>query len=188
MTTLHLPTGPIPDRDRQRACRMAHGFGAAAAAGVALLAVIVTQFRTQPVPLPALIAAASAGALAAGLAADLMARPPRVVLGGDWLAVSRLGRGSRVRTDRLAGLSANPRVAGSVVLVDTEGNQAEVDVRVLVRNPLIWQRVYQGVSGAVRRGVLELADADRTMWESVIREVAEADRRALTSIDFWLSR
>ena len=48
--------------------------------------------------------------------------------------------------------------------------------------------VNQGVSGAVRRGALELADADRTMWESVIREVAEADRRALTSIDFWLSR
>jgi len=186
--TSRLASSPITDRDRQRACRLAHAFGGAAVTGVALLLLVLTRFSSQPVPVPVLIAVGSVVALAAGLAADLTARPPRVVLGGDWLAVSRLGRGSRVRTDRLAGLSANPRVAGSVVLVDTEGNQAEVDVRVLVRNPLIWQRVYQGVSGAVRRGALELADADRTMWESVIREVAEADRRALTSIDFWFSR
>ena len=30
--------------------------------------------------------------------------------------------------------------------------------------------------------------ADSRLLESVIREVAEADRRALTSIDFWLPR
>ena len=93
-----------------------------------------------------------------------------------------------MQTDRLAGWSDNPRVAGSIVLVDEDGNQAEVDVRVLVRNPLIWQRVYQGVTHARRRGMLELAGADSRLWESVIRDVAEADRRTLTSIDFWLPR
>ena len=93
-----------------------------------------------------------------------------------------------MHTDRLTGMSGNPRVAGSVLLVDEDGNRAEVDVRVLVRNPLIWQRVYQGVTRAHRRGALALAEADSVLWESVIRDVAEADRRALTSIDFWLPR
>ena len=93
-----------------------------------------------------------------------------------------------MQTDRLAALSGNPRVAGCVVLADEDGNRAEVDVRVLVRNPLIWQRVYQGVTRARRRGALDLAQADARLWESLIRDVAEADRRALTSIDFWLPR
>ena len=188
MTTTQMPATPITDRDRQRACRLAHVFGAATASGVALLVLIMTQFRSEPVPFPVLFGAVSALTLAVGLAADLTVRPPRVVLGGGWLTVSRLGRGQRVHTDRLTGMSGNPRVAGSVVLVDEDGNQAEVDVRVLVRNPLIWQRVYQGVTGARRRGALALAEADSRLWESVIRDVAEADRRTLTSIDFWLPR
>jgi hypothetical protein len=75
-------------------------------------------------------------------------------------------------------------VASSLVLLDEDGNRAEIDVRVLVRNPLIWQQVYQGVSRARRCGSLELAEEDSRLWESVSREVAEADRRALTSIDF----
>jgi hypothetical protein len=111
-----------------------------------------------------------------------------VALGGPWLSVSRLGRAQRVDTGRLTGLSANPRVASSVVLTDEDGNSAEIDTRVLVRNPLIWQQVSQGVSHALRRGALELAEADSLLWQSVGREVAEADRRALTSIDFWLPR
>src|SRR5207247_5040706 len=60
---------------------------------------------------------------------DLTARPPRVLLRDDWLAVSRLGRWQRVDTGRLAGLSANPRVAGCVVLTDEHGNQAEIEDR-----------------------------------------------------------
>ena len=111
-----------------------------------------------------------------------------MVLRAEWLTVSRLGRGQRVNTGRLTGLSANPRVASSVVLTDGDGNRAEIDARVLVRNPLIWQQVNRGVSDAVRRGALELAEADSLLWQSVGREVAEADRRALTSIDFWLPR
>ena len=188
MSTTQVPATPITDRGRGRACRMAHAFGAAVASGVALLLLLGTQFRSESVPLPVLIGAGSALALAAGLAADLATRPPRVVLGGGWLTVSRLGRRQRVQADRLAGMSGNPRVGGSVVLVDEEGNRAEVDVRVLVRNPLIWQRVYQGVTRARRTGAPEPAKADSQLWERVIREVAEADRRALTSIDFWLPR
>jgi hypothetical protein len=188
MTTTQMPATPITDRDRRRACRLAHVFGAAAATGVALLLLIIAQFRSEPVPLPLLTGAGAALTLVAGLAADLTARPPRVVLGGGWLTVSRLGRARRVQTDRLAGMRGNPRAAGSVVLVDEDGNRADVDVRILVRNPLIWQRVYQGVTRARRRGALELAGADARLWESLIRDVAEADRRALTSIDFWLPR
>jgi hypothetical protein len=185
MTSAHLPSGSISDRDRQRACRQAHVFGAAAATGVALLMLVVTQFRSQP-PVPALIAVGSALALAAGLAADLSARPPRVLLRGDWLTVSRLGRWQRVDTRRLAGLSANRRVADSVVLIDEHGNQAEIDIRALVRNPLIWQQVTWGVSRARHRGSLYLPEEDSLLWDKVSRAVAEADRQALTSIDFGL--
>ncbi|HEY2308801.1 MAG TPA: hypothetical protein VGI05_23250 [Streptosporangiaceae bacterium] len=187
MTTVRLPSGSTTDRDRQRACRQAHVFGAAAVTAVALLLLVVTQFRSRP-PVPALIAVGSALALAAGLAADLSARPPRVLLGGDWLTVSRLGRRQRVDTGRLTGLSANHRVAGSLVLTDEDGNQAEIDIRVLVRNPLIWQQVSRGASRARRRGSLYLPEEDSVLWESVSREVAEADRQALTSIDFGLAR
>jgi hypothetical protein len=179
-----MPTSPIADRDRRRACRLAHTFGVAAAAGVGLLLLIVTQFRSQPIPIPVLTGVGSALALAAGLAADLTARPPHVVLGGGWLAVSRFGHRQRVRTARLAGLSDNPRVASSMVLIDEDGNQAEIDVRVLVRNPLIWQEVCHGVSSARRRGSLELAGPGSLLWNSVSRAVAEADRRALISLDF----
>jgi hypothetical protein len=186
MTSTHTPTSLITDRDRPRACRMAHTFGVAVAAGVGLLLLSVTRFRTESIPVPVLAIVGSAVALATGLAADLTARPPRVVLGGDWLAVSRRGRWQRVHTGRLAGLSANPRVASSVVLADEDGNQAEIDVRVLVRNPLIWQQVRQGVSRARHRGSLELAGDDSLLWDSVSREVADADRRALVSLDYQI--
>jgi hypothetical protein len=186
MTTARLPARPITDRDRRRACRQAHVFGAAAVTAVALLLFVVTRFHAHPVPV--LIAVGSVLALAAGLAADLTARPPRVLLRGDWLAVSRLGRWQRVDTGRLTGLSANPRVASSVVLTDGHGNRAEIDVRVLVRNPLIWQQVCHGVSQARQRGLLYLPEEDALLWYSVSRMVAEADRQALTSIDFWLPR
>ena len=186
MTTARLPSGPITDRDRRRACLQAHVFGAAAVTAVGLLLLVMTLFHVHPVPV--LIAVGSVLALATGLAADLTARPPRVQLRGDWLATSRLGRWQRVDTGRLTGLSANPRVAGSVVLTDEHGNQAEIDVRVLVRNPLIWEQVCQGVSHARHHGSLYLPEEDALLWDSVSRKVAEADRQALTSIDFWLPR
>jgi hypothetical protein len=186
MTTARLPSSPITDRDRRRACRQAHVFGAAAVTAVALLLFLVTRFRALPVP--ALIAAGSVLALAAGLAADLTARPPHVLLRGDWLAVSRLGRWQQVDTERLTTLSANPRVAGSVMLTDGHGNQAEIDVRVLVRNPLIWQQVRHGVSHARQRGSMYLPEEDALLWDSVSAMVAEADRQVLSGIDFGLPR
>ena len=73
---------------------VAHAFGAAAVTGVALLLLVVTRFRSQPVPVPVLIAVGRSLALAAGLAADLTARPPRVVLGGDRLTCPGLADGS----------------------------------------------------------------------------------------------
>ena len=186
MTTARLPSGPITDRDRRRACLQAHVFGAAAVTAVGLLLLVMTLFHVHPVPV--LIAVGPVLALATGLAADLTARPPRVQLRGDWLATSRLGRWQRVDTGRLTGLSANPRVAGSVVLTDEHGNRAEIDVRVLVRNPLIWQQVCHGVGRARQRGSLYLPEENALLWDSVSRMVAEADRQALTSIDFWLPR
>jgi hypothetical protein len=184
MTAIHPPASLVIDRDRRRACRMAHAFGAAIAGGLALLLAAVSQLRTHPAPLPVLLAAGAIVAVAAGLAADLTARPARVRLDGGWLVVSRLGRRQRVHTGYLVSLSPNPRAAGSVVLADEAGNRAELDIRCLVRNPLIWQHVSRDVSHARRSGALKLTEPDLLFWQNVAREVAESDRRALAALDF----
>jgi hypothetical protein len=181
---------PVADRDRHRACRLAHAFGASIAAALALLVTAATQFRVQPVPLPVLLTAGSAVAATAGILADLAVRPARVLTGEGWLAVSRLGRSWRVRTDRLVDLSANPRVAGCILLADEDGNTAEIEVRCLVRNPLIWQLIARGVGSSRRRGSLDLSGPKGRLWDSVTREMDQAQQQALAAIDFepaWLT-
>lgn len=184
MTATHSLVSPVVDQDWRRACRMAHAFGAAAAGAVVLLLVLASQFRTAPVPFPVLLAAGLAFAAAWGLAADLVVRPAGVRLDGGWLTVSRLGHGHRVHIDDLVGLSPNPHVAGCVVLVDQAGNLAEIDVRCLVRNPVIWQRIDRAVSGARRRGALELAKQEAAFWQGIVHQVTEADQHLLTALDF----
>jgi hypothetical protein len=184
MTATHSPASPVIDQDRRRACRMAHAFGAAVTGGLTLLLAAVSQFRTHPGPLPVLLAAGAAIALAAGVAADLAARPAGVRLDDGWLVVSRLGHTRRVHTGYLVSLSPNPHAAGSVVLADEAGNRAEIDIRALARNPLIWQRVSRGVNDAHRSGALKLAEPEPEFWLSVVREVAAADRHTLAALDF----
>jgi hypothetical protein len=174
----------LADRDRKRACRLAHVFGASIVAAVALLLAATTQFRAQSAPIPVLLAAGAAVAVPAGLLADLVVRPAQVLIDDGWLAVCRLGRRHRVDTGRLADLSANPRVAGSIMLADEDGNMAEIDVRCLVRNPLIWQRIASGVGRSRRRGSLVLTGADSRFWTSVTREMDQAQQQALAALDF----
>jgi hypothetical protein len=184
MTATHTPARPVADQDWRRACRVAHAFGAATAGAVGLLLVAASQFRTRPDSLPVLLAVGTVAALAGGLAADLIARPARVGLDGGWLTVSRLGRQGRVDTGHLTGLAPNPHAAGSVVLTDQAGNRAEIDVRCLVRNPLLWQHIHVSVTRARRGGALELSEPESLFWQSVTRQVADADQRALTPLDF----
>ena len=70
------------------------------------------------------------------------------------------------------------------MLTDQAGNRAEIDVRCLVRNPLLWLHVHGSVTHARRSGALELSEAESLFWQGVIRQVADADRRALTPLDF----
>jgi len=100
------------------------------------------------------------------------------------LAITRFGRCRRVRTDRLVGLSENPRVAGRMVLADEDGNSAEIDVRCLVRNPLIWQRIASGVRRSRGRGTLVLAEADACFLACVTRDMDQAQQQALAALDF----
>jgi hypothetical protein len=178
------PLTPIVDRDRHRACRLAHAFGASIAAALALLLAAAAQFPAPRPSLPVLLTAGSVVAAAAGFLADLAVRPARVIAQDGWLTVSRLGRRHWVRIDRLVELSANPHAAGSVILADEDGNRADVDVRCLVRNPLIWQLVAGGVGCSRRRGSLELAGPDSRFWSSVARQVDHAQRKALAALDF----
>jgi hypothetical protein len=167
---------------------VAHAFGAAITGAVALLLLSASQFRMPPVPFPLMLAVGAVAAVASGLAADLIARPARIRLDGGWLTTSRLGRGDRVNTGHLTGLAPNPHAAGSIVLTDQDGNRAEIDVRCLVRNPLLWQHVYGSVTRARRSGALELAEPESLFWQGIVRQVAQADQRALTALDFKPSR
>jgi len=174
----------ITDRDRRRACRLAHVFGAATAAAFGSLLAATAMVRTQPLAPGVLLAAGLAIAAPAGLLADLVVRPPLVLIEDGWLTVSMLGRRRRVDLRRLAVLSACQRVAGAVMLADEHGNQATIDVRCLARNPLIWQQVATGVSRSQERGSLVLAGPQARFWAGVAREVAAADRRVLAALDF----
>jgi hypothetical protein len=64
------------------------------------------------------------------------------------------------------------------------GNRAEIDVRSLVRNPLLWQHIHASVTHARRSGALELSEPESVFWQSLVGQVADADQRALTSLDF----
>jgi hypothetical protein len=183
--TAHRPaTGPLTDRDRRRACLLTHIFGASVAAVATMLAAGLAAFQSNPFPVPAWLAAAALAGLLVGVAADLVVRPPRVEADGAWLAVTRLGRRHRVRLDRLVSLSGNPRAAGVLVLADAAGNRAQVDVRCLLRNPLIWHHIETAVNGSRRRGRLMLPRPQSRYWDQVCRQVSEAHRRALTALEF----
>jgi hypothetical protein len=48
----------------------------------------------------------------------------------------------------------------------------------------MWQDLDRAVSDARRSGALELAEPESAFWHSVAGQVAHADRRLLTVLDF----
>jgi hypothetical protein len=177
--------GPvIDDRDRGRACRLAHVFGASVAAALALLLVTMTAFRNHPVPLAAVLPAGLVTVLLTGLLSDLAMRPARVVIRGTWLSVARLGRQRQLELARLTQVRADPRAAGSLVLTDDTARRAVIDVRCLARNPLMWERVRQAIARSHERGSLQPGEPTARLLDQVAREAARADLRVLAALDF----
>ncbi|MEV8626931.1 hypothetical protein [Streptomyces sp. NBC_01268] len=87
--------------------------------------------------------------------------PPRVSATPDLLIVQGLWVTRTVRMDRLTAL-AWPAGGTShrVMLRDTEGGRAEVDLRVLTANPALWLRLEAGARASLQRGTLSPGTRD----------------------------
>ncbi|MFD4245974.1 hypothetical protein ACFWP3_30930 [Streptomyces sp. NPDC058525] len=99
--------------------------------------------------------------------------PPRVTVGPGLLSARGLLVDHRVRTDSLVSVRWSDGVAQRMLLRDTEGNQAEIDPTVLVRNPAMWSRLETDARTSIRRGTLMCgATALRRLGERIDRETA----------------
>ncbi|MFD4232167.1 hypothetical protein [Streptomyces sp. NPDC058545] len=101
--------------------------------------------------------------------------PPRVTAGEGWLASRSLLRRRRVRTDSLVAVRWSDGVSLRLVLRDLDGARVEVDPRVLIANPHLWQLVDAGACSSLGRGTLLCgATALRQLSERIDRETAHS--------------
>ncbi|MFE2010477.1 hypothetical protein [Streptomyces sp. NPDC059491] len=80
--------------------------------------------------------------------------PAKVVATPGRLAVRTLWTRTAVRTDRLAVLRWPDGVEQRLVLVDTEGGTARVELRVLLANPPLWLLLEAGARTSRENGTL----------------------------------
>ncbi|MFC0844786.1 hypothetical protein ACFH04_13860 [Streptomyces noboritoensis] len=114
-------------------------------------------------------------ALWLGLAALLFAVlwPARVSAGRGHLVSRKLIRCSKVRTDRLVSLRWSDGIAQRLVLHDADGNRVEIDPRVLVANPPLWQVLDTDARSSAAHGTLRCGEtALRQMAARVDGETA----------------
>ncbi|MDX3769106.1 MULTISPECIES: hypothetical protein [unclassified Streptomyces] len=101
--------------------------------------------------------------------------PPRVTAGEGWLASRGLLRRRRVRTDRLVGVRWSDGVSLRLVLRDLDGARVELDPRVLIANPQLWQLLDAGARSSLGRGTLLCgATALSQLSERIDREAAHS--------------
>ncbi len=81
-------------------------------------------------------------------------RPPRVTAGGDWLTVRGLVRVRRVRTDALAAVWQDGRIATRLHLRDIYGHGVTLDMGALAADPLLWHALDTGARRSLERGTL----------------------------------
>ncbi|MEV4946769.1 hypothetical protein [Streptomyces sp. NPDC053755] len=91
-------------------------------------------------------------ALAAALLVILL--PGRVSAGPGHLTVRGLWVTKSVRTDRLSAVDWPVGIAQRLVLTDTDGVRAEVDLRVLTSNPALRLRLETDAQAALEHGTL----------------------------------
>lgn len=105
--------------------------------------------------------------------------PARVQVREGWLVSRGLVRGHRIRTDSLATVRWREGTAPRLVLRDTLGGRVELNVRVLVDNPLLWIALDAGVrhslgTGTLRSGAGELLRAAEQIDGATARDVFRA--------------
>ncbi|MCZ0983187.1 hypothetical protein O1L60_40760 [Streptomyces diastatochromogenes] len=126
---------------------------ARAAAGCAALLLAVSL--TVEVGTDHLTLLHTAGFIALSSALLVILLPARVAATPDLLIVQGLWTTRTVRTDRLSAVVwPTGGTAHRVILRDTEGGRAEIDLRVLSANPALWLRLDAGARTSVRRGTL----------------------------------
>ncbi|MFJ2788579.1 MULTISPECIES: hypothetical protein [unclassified Streptomyces] len=86
--------------------------------------------------------------------------PARVSLAPGLLTVRGLWFTRTVRTDRITAVAWPTGTARRLRLRDGEGGWAEVDLRVLLDNPVLWLRIESAALSARRRGTLAHGTAD----------------------------
>ncbi|MFE0463081.1 hypothetical protein ACFW1A_27885 [Kitasatospora sp. NPDC058965] len=89
-----------------------------------------------------------------GGAVYAVARPARVVVGEGRLEVRGLVGRRVVHTDALVTARVSGSIAVHLILHDVHGHWAEVDLRVLAANPLLWHRLESDARRAQERGTL----------------------------------
>ncbi|MEU6170213.1 hypothetical protein [Streptomyces tanashiensis] len=97
-------------------------------------------------------------ALAAVLFVVLL--PAKVVAAPGRLAVRTLWTRAAVRTDRLTVLRWPDGIEQRLVLADTEGGRARVELRVLLANPPLWSLLEAGARTSCENGTLKDGERD----------------------------
>ncbi|WP_275557938.1 hypothetical protein [Streptomyces sp. 5-6(2022)] len=114
-----------------------------------------------------------------GVAVFAVLRPPRVTAGGGRLTVRGLVRVRRVRTDALAGVWRDGRIATRLLLWDVDGHRVTLDLRVLVADPLLLHELDTGArrsleAGTLRHGAEILRLLGRRLDDTAIRGILDA--------------
>ncbi|MFD0140898.1 MULTISPECIES: hypothetical protein [unclassified Streptomyces] len=102
------------------------------------------------------------------LPARVVAAPARVTVQSLWSRMS-------VRTDRLAAVRWPDGIEQRVVLTDTDGGRAQVELRVLLANPALWLLLEADARSSYENGALRegARDLDR-LTRRVERDTAHA--------------
>ncbi|GAA1229052.1 hypothetical protein GCM10009665_19410 [Kitasatospora nipponensis] len=117
-----------------------------------------------------------------GWTAFALLLPPRISAGEGWLEVRGPLRGRRLRTDALVSVRRAGAVATQLLLLDAHGVLVELDPRVLVANPLLWQRLATDArrSTDLRSGTRLLRELDEQVFAEPARRLLAAPELADT--------
>ncbi|MFF0429112.1 hypothetical protein ACFYUJ_32595 [Streptomyces sp. NPDC004520] len=97
----------------------------------------------------------TAGFIALSSALLVILLPARVAATPDLLFVQSLWATRTVRIDRLSAVVwPTEGTAHRVILSDTEGSRAEIDLRTLSADPALWLRLEAGARTSMKRGTL----------------------------------
>ncbi|MEU2390277.1 hypothetical protein [Streptomyces sp. NPDC007369] len=89
-----------------------------------------------------------------GLILFVMLWPTRVSARPGLLTARGLLRRHTVHTDRLRSVAWHDGVAQRLILRDLDGNQVEIDPRVLAANPPLWHLLDQDIRTSLSRGTM----------------------------------